>query len=105
MWRLYYLDHSLYIGIVKQSADFIGHAQIEIQVKKFFKGQLEETFRIQSCQKPNEIHFLTNSRSWLVAAPCWEKILIWLISAANNGAATVHIFFDDFFLLMNFIEL
>ena len=54
IWTTY----SLYIGIVKQSADFIGHAQIEIQVKKFFKGQLEESFKIQSCQKPNENDFL-----------------------------------------------
>ena len=49
----------MYIGIVKQSADFIGHAQIEIYVKKLFKGQLKkESFKIQSCQKPNENDFL-----------------------------------------------
>ena len=63
------LDYSLYIGIVKHSADFIGHAQIEIYAKKFFKGQLEESFKIQSCQKPNENDFLI----FLINFAHWKK--------------------------------
>ena len=35
-------------------------------------------------------HFLTNGRSWIMAAWYWPKIFIWLISAANNGASTVY---------------
>ena len=36
-----------------------------------------------------EKRFLTNGRSWLKAALSRQKIFIWLISAANDGASTV----------------
>ena len=51
----------MYIGIVKQSADSSGAAQIDIQAKKIFRGHLDKSIKVQSCQKPNKNDMLSMS--------------------------------------------